>query len=43
MKHVVIWGFPGKMSESAVENYLDDFRLGNVEGLSEAVKVELCV
>jgi len=42
-KHVVIWGFPGKMSEGAVESYLRDFRLDNVEGLSEAVKVELCV
>jgi hypothetical protein len=43
MKHVVIWGFPGKMSEQAVENYLRDFRLDNVEGLTEAVKVELYV
>lgn len=43
MKHVVIWGFPGKMSEQAVENYLHDFRLDNVEGLTEAVKVELYV
>ncbi|OJA14830.1 hypothetical protein AZE42_00783 [Rhizopogon vesiculosus] len=41
MKHVVIWGFPGKMSERAVENYLQDFRLDNVKDLSEAVKVML--
>lgn len=41
MKHVVIWGLPGKISEEAVENYLRDFRLDNVDGKIGAVKVEL--
>ncbi|KAG1891227.1 hypothetical protein F4604DRAFT_400005 [Suillus subluteus] len=41
MKHVVIWGLPGKISEEAVENYLRDFRLDNVDGKNGAVKVEL--
>ncbi|KAG0705950.1 hypothetical protein DFH29DRAFT_996377 [Suillus ampliporus] len=41
MKHVVIWGFPGKISEQAVENYLRDFRLDGVDGKSGATKVAL--
>lgn len=41
MKHVVIWGFPGKISGEAVENYLRDFRLDNIDDKSGAVKVEL--
>ncbi|KAG1782704.1 hypothetical protein EV702DRAFT_960473, partial [Suillus placidus] len=43
MKHVVIWGLPGKIFEEAVENYLRerDFRLDNINGKSGAVKVEL--
>ena len=43
MKHVVIWGFPGKISEQAVENYLRDFRLDGVEGKTGTVRVELYV
>ncbi|KAG1754542.1 hypothetical protein EDB19DRAFT_1892518 [Suillus lakei] len=43
MKHVVIWGLPGKISGEAVENYLRDFRLDNMDGKSAAVKVELYV
>jgi len=41
MKHVVIWGFPGRMTERAVENYLHNFRLDNVENMRESVKVDL--
>ncbi|KAG2756016.1 hypothetical protein P692DRAFT_20792396 [Suillus brevipes Sb2] len=41
LKHVVIWGFPGKISEEAVENYLRDFRLDNIDSKSGAVRVEL--
>ncbi|KAG2157324.1 hypothetical protein DEU56DRAFT_764018 [Suillus clintonianus] len=41
MKHVVVWGLPGKISGEAVENYLRDFRLDNMDGKSAAVKVEL--
>ncbi|KAG2158340.1 uncharacterized protein EDB93DRAFT_661068 [Suillus bovinus] len=41
LKHVVIWGFPGKISEEAVENYLRDFRLDNIDNKTGAVKVEL--